>query len=106
MALANWAGSHVYRARRLHRPATLDELRALLAAAPRIRVLGTRHTFTAMGDGEELVSLAGLPDAIEVDRAAATVTCGGAVTYGALAGALEREGLALHNLASLPHISV
>jgi alditol oxidase len=34
------------------------------------------------------------------------VTCGAAVRYGDLAEALHAEGLALHNLASLPHISV
>jgi xylitol oxidase len=102
----NWAGNLVYGARRLHRPATRDELRAIVAAAPRVRVLGSRHCFNAIADSDELVSLADLPAAIEVDRAGGTVTCGGAVTYGQLAPVLERAGMALGNLASLPHISV
>ncbi len=104
MAETNWAGTHVYAARALHRPGTLDELRALLARTPRIRVLGTRHSFNDIGDSDELVSLEGLQVGVEVGEG--SVTCPGAMRYGDLARALEPHGLALHNLASLPHISV
>ena len=52
------------------------------------------------------MSLEALPADIVVDPAAGTVSCGGAVRYGELAEALAGTGLALHNLASLPHISV
>ena len=45
------------------------------------------------------------PD-IAVDHAAGTVGCAPGVRYGELAQALAVEGLALHNLASLPHICV
>ena len=41
-----------------------------------------------------------------MDRAGHTVTVPGTTTYAALAEALNRDGLALHNMASLPHISV
>jgi xylitol oxidase len=101
---ANWAGNLVYRAERLHRPESLDELRQIVARAPRIRVLGSRHCFNDIADADELVSLDALPPAIEVDGD--RVWCGGAVRYGELAEALHAHGLALHNLASLPHISV
>jgi alditol oxidase len=106
VAETNWAGTHTYAARAIHRPATLDELCATVAAAPRIRVLGSRHSFTDVADADELVSLDGLPPDIAVAPDRTTVSVGGAVRYGALAEALEAEGLALHNLASLPHISV
>jgi alditol oxidase len=102
----NWAGTHAYRAGVLHRPASVDELRRIVAGAPRIRVLGSRHSFTDIADSDALVSLDGLPADIAVDRDARTVTVGGALRYGELAEALHGEGLALHNLASLPHISV
>jgi alditol oxidase len=105
-ATTNWAGTHVYTAGALHRPAGLDELRATVARAPRVRVLGSRHSFSAIADADELVALDGLPADVVVDRDAGTVTCGAAMTYGELATALAAEGLALHNLASLPHISV
>jgi alditol oxidase len=106
MQATNWAGNHRYRAARLHRPASLDELREILAAAPRIRVLGTRHSFTDIADSDELVSLDGLPAEVVIDREAATVCVPAAMTYGALAEVLRGEGLALANLASLPHTSV
>jgi xylitol oxidase len=102
----NWAGNYAYRAARLHRPSTLDELREIVAGARRIRVLGSRHSFTDVADSDEQVTLDGLPAAVSVDRAAGTVTVSAAMSYGNLAEALNAEGLALHNLASLPHISV
>jgi alditol oxidase len=100
----NWAGSYTYRAERLHRPATLDEAREIVARAPRIHVLGSRHTFNDIGDSAELLTLDDLPADVVVEGG--TVSCGGAVRYGELARALAAEGLALHNLASLPHISI
>ncbi|MCU1392028.1 MAG: putative xylitol oxidase [Ilumatobacteraceae bacterium] len=102
----NWAGNHTYRANALHTPATIDELRRIVAGAVRVRALGSRHSFNDLADSAELVSLAALPLDIEIDAPARTVTCSGATTYGALADALRPAGLALHNLASLPHISV
>ena len=102
----NWAGNHAYGARTLHRPGTLEELRELVAAAPRLRVLGTRHAFNAITDSEELVSLERLPAEVEHDPGAGTVRVSGGTRYGTLAADLEPLGLALGNLASLPHISV
>jgi xylitol oxidase len=100
----NWAGNLTYRAGRIRRPASVDELRGIVAAAAHVRVLGSRHSFNTIADEQELVSLALLPANVVVEGDA--VTCGGAVTYGELAVELDRHGLALHNLASLPHISV
>jgi xylitol oxidase len=102
----NWAGTHAYAAAEVHRPADLDEVRQVLAAAQRIRVLGSRHSFNDIADSDALVSLDGLPADVRVDHDARTVSFGAALRYGELAAALAREGVALHNLASLPHISV
>jgi alditol oxidase len=102
----NWAGSLTYRADRLHRPSSVDQLREIVAAAPQMSVLGSRHAFNGIGDAAELVTLDDLPPGIVVDRAAQTVSCSAAVRYGALAEALNAEGFALRNLASLPHISI
>jgi alditol oxidase len=102
----NWSGNYAYRARALHRPESLEELQELVAGAKAIRALGSRHSFTAIGDGEELVALDALPGAIEIDDAAHTVTVPGQTTYATLAEELNRHGRALHSMASLPHISV
>jgi xylitol oxidase len=105
-AIRNWAGTYVYRARAVHRPATVAEVQRIVARAPRVRALGSRHSFSDIGDSAELVSLGALPAEVTVDGAGRTVSFGGGVTYGELAGALAAHGLALHNLASLPHTSV
>jgi xylitol oxidase len=104
--LANWAGNHVYRAAQVHRPATVEELREIVARAPRVHALGSRHSFSDIGDSAELVALDALPTEVDVDRAAQTVTCSAWLKYGELADVLAAHGVALHNLASLPHISI
>jgi alditol oxidase len=104
VTLRNWAGNYTYAARALHRPRTLDELRRTVASARTVHVIGARHSFTGIGDAEELVSLEELP--ADIAFGDGTVSCAGHVRYGELAGALKARGLALRNLASLPHISV
>jgi alditol oxidase len=106
VTIANWAGNYSYRAARLHEPATVDEVREIVARAPRVRVLGSRHCFNDIADSAELVTLDALPADLAIDRAAGTASFGAALRYGDLADELAGEGLALHNLASLPHISV
>ena len=105
-ALTNWAGNLTFSAATLHEPASLDELRSIVARAPKLRVLGSRHSFNDIADGPELISLDRLDPWIEIDRDRRSVSVSPAIRYGDLAQALEREGLALHNMASLPHISV
>jgi alditol oxidase len=106
MSRWNWARNYRYRASALHRPSTLEQVQSTVARAPRIKVLGSRHSFTGIADSTELLSLAGLPPDLVVDRDAGTVSFSGALRYGELAERLKEEGLALANLASLPHISV
>jgi xylitol oxidase len=43
---------------------------------------------------------------VSLDAKARTVTIGSGMSYGQLAPLLDQKGFALHNLASLPHISV
>ncbi|MGH1525140.1 FAD-binding protein [Leifsonia sp. L25] len=107
MGEKNWAGNHEYRAQRIARPTSVDELRELVTGATSVRALGSRHSFNDLADTEGvLVSTAGLPADIRIDAEARTVTVGGGVRYGDLARDLQAAGWALHNLASLPHISV
>jgi alditol oxidase len=106
MELTNWAGNYTYQARKLHRPSTLEQVQEIVASAPRVRVLGSRHSFTDIGDSCELLSLDGLPGDVVLDRAARTLSFKAGLTYGELASTLRGEGMALANLASLPHISV
>jgi xylitol oxidase len=106
VAGTNWSGNYVYRAEALHRPATLEELQEVVARAPQVHALGSRHSFTDITDSAELVSLDALEGELTVDHGQGTASVPAGMTYAQLAEALNREGLALQNMASLPHISV
>jgi xylitol oxidase len=104
---ANWAGNVVFTADRVRRPRTIEELRALVAASERVRAVGTGHSFSRIADTPGvLVSVAGLPPVIDIDTGRASVKVSAGVRYGDLAVRLHAAGYALHNLGSLPHISV
>ena len=102
----NWAGTYTYRAQKLHRPTTMEQVQQIIANAASVHVLGSRHSFNDIADSSELLSLENLPADVVVDHEAHTVSLGGGVTYGTLVKTLHDEGVALHTLASLPHISV
>jgi xylitol oxidase len=106
--LTNWAGNITYGAARIHRPGSVEQLQKLVAKSDGVRALGTRHSFNEIADrpGGDLVSLEDLPGQTELDPARRTVTVGAGVRYGELSRWLHEEGYALHNLGSLPHISV
>jgi xylitol oxidase len=103
----NWAGNLTYSATQLHVPSTIDELVELVRSTPRLRALGSRHSFNAIADTDAAqVSVAGLPHVVDVDEAAQQVTVSAGLRYGELVEQLDLAGWALPNLASLPHISV
>ncbi len=106
-SLTNWAGNVRFGAVSAHRPASLPELQRLVASSARVRAIGTGHSFSPIADTTgDLVSVAGLPRVTELDTARLQVRVSAGLTYAELAGYLHGHGLALANLASLPHISV
>jgi xylitol oxidase len=103
----NWAGNHAYRSGAIHEPRTVDEVQELVRRTSAVRAIGTRHAFNDLPDSRgDLISLRRLPRRLEIDPAAATVTIDGGMTFGDLCGPLDAAGLRLHNLSSLPHLSV
>ncbi|MES0833145.1 FAD-binding protein [Nocardiopsis tropica] len=105
--LRNWAGNVAFAHTAVHRPSTLDELRRLVRDSPRIRALGSGHSFSRVADSDhELVRLDGMPQDIVLDPGAGTVEVAAGTSYADLSAALHRDGFALANMASLPHISV
>jgi len=108
---ATWARTHTFRAPHLVVARSVEEaadaVRAGAAAGSPVRALGTRHSFHDLADSAgTLVTLTEVPAAPVLDEAAGTVTVGAGTRYGVLAAWLEERGWALHNLGSLPHISV
>ncbi len=107
MISANWAGNYEYVARELATPGSLEELQELVAGAEKVKALGSRHSFNDVADTTGVqVSLAGLPRDVVIDESARTVTVNAGAKYGEFVEQLARRGWAIHNLASLPHISV
>ncbi len=107
MELRNWAGNITFAARQLLAPRSLDELQQLVADRPRVRALGTGHSFNRIADTPgDLVTVRDLPGGIEFDAATSTVTVPAGARYGEVADLLQANGRALGNLGSLPHISV
>lgn len=105
--LRNWAGNITYGARAVHEPASLEALQDIVRKATKVRAVGSRHCFNDIADTPgDLISMRGLNRLLDIDRAAGTVTVEGGITYGELSPRLGEAGVALHNLASLPHISV
>ncbi len=102
---SNWAGNVVFSAREVHTPRSMPELRALVARNPRVRALGSGHSFSTVADGTGvLVSLSGLPPEVEAQGSVALVGAG--MTFADVTERLHRQGVALADLASLPQISV
>jgi alditol oxidase len=102
----NWAGNYQYRAENLFHAGTLPELQQLLRDSPHVKALGTRHSFQDIADTSGLHIALDHFDDLALDRAAAQAAIGGGIRYGQLAPWLHQRGFAVHNLASLPHISV
>lgn len=103
----NWAGNYRYSASEFHVPENVGQVQQLVARSSRIKVLGTRHSFNGIADcNEDLLSLQKLNRVTALDRTSNKVTVQAGIRYGELCRYLNSNGYALHNLASLPHITV
>lgn len=106
MTHKNWAGNYTYSTSKLHYPTSISQVQDFVKTSKTIKVLGSRHSFNSIADStNSLISLVDMPEFIEIhDNMTATISSG--LNYGQVAQYLNQEGYALHNLASLPHISV
>jgi xylitol oxidase len=105
--LANWAGNLVYGTDRLYSANSSQQVRDYVKREGKLKVLGTRHCFNDIADSKHgFLSLKTMDEVVELDTHASTATVDAGITYGQLSPYLHSKGFALHNLASLPHISV
>jgi xylitol oxidase len=105
--LKNWAGNLEYSTDRLYAATSIEQVRDYVKRESKLKVLGTRHCFNNIADStDSFLSVKLMDKLIVVDAAKRTVTVGAGITYGQLCPYLDGKGFALHNLASLPHISV
>ncbi len=103
----NWAGNLTYKAQNLYEPNTLEEVQQLVRKLESQKALGSCHCFNNIADNKfNQISTKNLKGVLDIDPEAMTVTVGAGTKYGDFAPELHQKGYALHNLASLPHISV
>jgi len=104
---SNWAGNFQYSTTNWHEPETVEEVQQLVTRLSKLRVIGTRHSFNSIADSNDnIVSLQKLNKVLHINRENESVTVEAGIKYGDLCHILQQHGYALHNLASLPHISV
>src|SRR6266487_6009180 len=105
--LKNWAGNLEYSTDKIYYPKSVGEVQQLVKKYNKLKVLGTRHCFNTIADSKDnFISLKEMNKVVTLDANARTVTIEGGMKYGELCPWLNDKGFALHNLASLPHISV
>src|ERR1043166_8269928 len=105
--LKNWAGNVEYRTEQLYSADSLEQARNFVVKQQNLKVLGTRHCFNRIADSKnQFLSLKAMDKVVALDPEARKVTIESGMTYGQLCPYLDSKGFALHNLASLPHISV
>lgn len=105
--LTNWAENLTYHTSNVSYPKTVEEVQELIRKADKIRALGSRHSFNTIADSAVgQISLKDMERVTTLDKTSNTITVEGSRRYGDFCEMLHRSGYALHNLASLPHISV
>jgi xylitol oxidase len=105
--LKNWAGNIDYSTENLYAATSPEQVKEFVKNHAKLKVLGSRHCFNKIADSKDyFLSLKSMDDALSLDSDARTVTVAAGITYGKLSPYLHGKGFALHNLASLPHISV
>lgn len=103
----NWAGNVTYNAATVLAPESLAEVCNAVQSAPQITVLGSRHSFNTIADTSDTqLTLTRMPPQVEIDSARREVKVAAGMTYAQVAAELNRNGWALQNMASLPHISI
>jgi xylitol oxidase len=105
--LTNWAGNVQYSTDHLFEPTSVEQVQEVVRKCAKLRGLGTRHSFNRIADSRNnQISVRALHKLLSVDPQGKTVTVEGGISYGQLCPELDKKGYALHNLASLPHISI
>ena len=103
----NWARNVRYGTDHLLEAESVEQLQEFVKKQPGVKTLGSRHCFSRIADSvHQLVSTRSMNRVLEFDETAKTVTVEAGIKYGELGPELERKGYTIHNLASLPQITV
>ena len=107
MTHTNWIGNVTFGASEIHTPDTIEKLQEIVHRSHHVKAIGSKHSFSTIADTDQtLISLENLDKPVNIDTEAMTVTVEGGMIYSQLGKYLHEHGYAIHNLASLPHISI
>lgn len=105
--MQNWSKNIDFGEKAYLQPQSLSELQEMVRSHPKIRARGSAHSFNQIANTNHYaINLSQMPQVIEVNEVKRSVKVSAGMTYGELAPVLDKQGWALHNLASLPHISI
>jgi alditol oxidase len=103
----NWAGNQQFQAQHTVQPESIEELQELVRTGARVKPIGSRHSFSPIADtGGTLVSMAMFSRILSIDSDTMTATLGAGMPYGLACAELHNAGYAIHNMASLPQITI
>ena len=107
MTLRNWATNITFGDHQTLHPTSVEELREIVVHNPKVRVRGSAHCFNTIADTDSVaVVLDRMPASLSIDDSAQRATVGAGLNYAQISEYLHAQGWAIHNLASLPHISI
>lgn len=105
--IINWAGNITYSTDNIINPRSVANLQENVKNNKKLRTLGTKHCFNTIADSKEcFIGTMFLNNMLTIDYKLMEIKTQAGIKYGELAPFLQKNGYALHNLASLPHISV
>jgi len=105
--MQNWSKNVDFNDRAFLQPESLSELQELVRSNAKLRARGTAHCFNEIANTSSYaINLSKMPKTTEVNPELNSVTVAAGLKYGELAPELHKQGWALNNLASLPHISI
>jgi xylitol oxidase len=105
--MKNWAGTVEFSDSKTLVPLGVIELQEIISTNSKVRARGSAHSFNALADTNIVaVTFENFPQEIAIDKENRTVRTPAGMKYGELATALNDRGWAIHNMASLPHISI
>jgi L-gulono-1,4-lactone dehydrogenase len=107
MQIKNYGRTWSFSPKTLVTPTTTSELRRVVASAKKLRVMGTRHSWsTGIVTDDTLISLDAMNRVLAVDTARLRVTVQAGIKLKELIAELEKRGLALANLGSIAEQSL
>ena len=102
----NWSGTYHFHTDHVFQPQDAAGVMEEVRSTAKLRALGTRHSFNGIADSSSAqISMLGLKT-VEVHAGDHSVRAGAGIRLGDLAIEIDKQGWALHNLPSLPHISL